>query len=136
MTNLGPTTRALCLAAAALTACGFAWGQSGTGSMPGAQDAPLSGDKPTPPSSAAPMASAPAGTVGTALSDTAITTKVKAAFAGDKTVSATTIHVTTKKGEVQLSGAAKSAAEKQRAEDIARTTDGVRNVRNAITVKP
>ncbi len=94
---------------------------------------PASGEQPAP---ATPTASAPAGTVGTALSDTAITTKVKAAFAGDTTVSAAAIHVTTQKGEVQLSGTAKSAAEKQRAEELARTTEGVRNVRSRITVKP
>ena len=45
---------------------------------------------------------------GAALSDAAITTKVKAKFAADSTVSATKIHVDTDNGVVKLTGTAKS----------------------------
>ena len=39
-------------------------------------------------------------------------------------------------GTVQLSGFAKSQAERERAENIARTTRHVREVRNSIVVRP
>lgn len=74
--------------------------------------------------------------VGSYVDDSAITTAVKAKMAEDKTVSATAISVETLKGTVQLSGFAKSQAEKDRAEAIARTTKDVKAVRNSIVVRP
>ena len=74
--------------------------------------------------------------VGSYVDDAGITTAVKAKMAEDKTVSATSISVETLKGVVQLSGFAKSDAEKARAGEIARTTKNVREVRNSIVVKP
>ena len=75
-------------------------------------------------------------TVGSYVDDAAITAAVKAKMAEDKSVSATAISVETLKGVVQLSGFAKSDAEKARAGEIARTTKHVREVRNSIVVKP
>jgi len=75
-------------------------------------------------------------TVGSYVDDAAITTAVKAKMAEDKTVSATAISVETLNGTVQLSGFAKSQAERDRAETIARTTRHVREVRNSIVVRP
>ena len=75
-------------------------------------------------------------TVGSYVDDAAITAAVKAKMAEDKSVSATAISVETLKGVVQLSGFAKSEAEKARAGEIARTTKHVREVRNSIVVKP
>ena len=75
-------------------------------------------------------------TVGSYVDDSAITTAVKAKMAEDKTVSATAISVETLKGTVQLSGFAKSQAEKDRAESIARSTKNVRAVQNSIVVRP
>ena len=75
-------------------------------------------------------------TVGSYVDDAAITAAVKAKMAEDKSVSATAISVETLKGVVQLSGFAKSDAEKARAAEIARTTKNVREVRNSIVVKP
>ena len=69
-------------------------------------------------------------------SDTAITTEVKTKMAADKAVAATAINVETMQGTVQLSGFAKSQAEKERAAEIARTAKGVRTVRNDIIVRP
>ncbi|HET7537090.1 MAG TPA: BON domain-containing protein [Candidatus Didemnitutus sp.] len=69
------------------------------------------------------------------IDDATITTKVKSAFATDDTVKATSIHVDTLNGTVQLSGYANSSAEKMRAEQIARNTAGVRGVINNITLK-
>ena len=75
-------------------------------------------------------------TVGAYVDDSAITTAVKAKMAEDKTVSAAAISVETLNGTVQLSGFAKSQAEKDRAESIARNTKHVRDVRNSIVVRP
>lgn len=75
-------------------------------------------------------------TVGSYVDDAGITTAVKAKFAEDKTVAATSIRVETLKGDVQLSGFAKSQAEKNRAEALARDTKGVTGVRNNIIVRP
>ncbi len=74
-------------------------------------------------------------TVGAYVDDSAITTKVKAKFADDPTVSAMAIKVDTMKGVVQLSGFAKSADERMMAERLARGTNGVSDVRNDIIVK-
>ncbi len=68
--------------------------------------------------------------------DTAITTVVKSKFAADPTVAATSISVETLNGTVQLSGFAKSNAEKMQAENIARGVKNVRLVRNDIIVRP
>ena len=75
-------------------------------------------------------------TVGAYVDDAAITTAVKAKFVDDKIVSASSIGVETLNGIVQLSGFAKSAAEKSQAEQIARSSKNVRSVRNDIIVRP
>ena len=75
-------------------------------------------------------------TVGSYVDDAAITTAVKAKFVDDKVVSAGSISVETLNGIVQLSGFAKSAAEKSQAEQIARNSKNVRSVRNDIVVRP
>jgi hyperosmotically inducible periplasmic protein len=74
-------------------------------------------------------------TVGSYVDDTTITTRVKAKFAEDKTVSAMAIQVETLKGTVQLSGFAKSLDEKMTAERLARSVNGVADVRNDIVVR-
>lgn len=75
-------------------------------------------------------------TVGAFVDDSAITTAVKAKFVEDRTVSASSISVETLNGTVQLSGFAKSDAEKMQAGNIARMSKGVREVRNNIVVRP
>ncbi len=75
-------------------------------------------------------------TAGAYVDDAAITTKVKARFAEDPTVAATSISVETLNGTVQLRGFAKSSAEKAQAENLARAVKGVRLVRNDIIVRP
>ena len=74
--------------------------------------------------------------MGAYVDDAGITTAVKTRMAEDKTVSATSISVETLNGTVQLSGFAKSQAEKNQAENIARHTKHVREVRNSIVVRP
>ena len=75
-------------------------------------------------------------TVGSYVDDAGITTAVKAKMAEDKSVAATSISVETLNGTVQLSGFAKTQAEKNQAEAIARNTQNVRDVRNSIVVRP
>lgn len=74
-------------------------------------------------------------TVGAYVDDAALTTRVKAKFAADPTVSAMAISVETLKGTVQLSGFAKSYEEKSMAEKLARETSGVVAVRNDIAIR-
>ena len=75
-------------------------------------------------------------TAGEYASDAAITTRVKSSFASDERVAATAINVETMKGVVQLSGFAKSQAEKDRAASLARQAKGVQGVKNDIVVRP
>ena len=67
--------------------------------------------------------------------DATITTKVNAALAKDKDLSAIKIDVDTQNGVVTLSGPAPTATAKQRASEIARTVKGVSSVNNQLTVK-
>lgn len=75
-------------------------------------------------------------TAGAYVDDVAITTAVKAKFVEDKSVDAGAIKVQTLNGTVQLSGFAKSSAEKAQAEMLARNTKGVRQVKNDLIVRP
>ena len=75
-------------------------------------------------------------TVGSYVDDAGITAAVKAKMKEEKNVSATSISVETLNGTVQLSGFAKSQTEKNQAENIARNTKHVREVRNSIVVRP
>jgi hyperosmotically inducible periplasmic protein len=68
------------------------------------------------------------------ISDTVITTKVKAELAKDKATKATDINVETKNGIVSLNGAVKSEAERAKAELDARTVKGVVDVTNNLRV--
>ncbi len=73
--------------------------------------------------------------VGAYLDDATLTTRVKASFADDKTVSTMAISVQTLKGTVQLSGFARSLEEKQAAGRLALQTSGVVAVQNDIVVR-
>lgn len=75
-------------------------------------------------------------TIGSYVDDATITAQVKAKFVGDKNVGATAIKVDTLNGMVQLSGFAKSVAEKDRAVSIARGVNGVKGVHDSILVRP
>lgn len=69
------------------------------------------------------------------IDDAALTTRVKAAFVADKTVSALNISVESDKGVVTLGGAARNSEEMRQAERVARQVRGVRAVRNNIIVR-
>lgn len=74
--------------------------------------------------------------VGDFASDTAITTKVKAAFVKEKDLSALDISVETTRGVTTLSGKVDSQAEVDLAERVARSVDGVHDVHNKLSVEP
>lgn len=68
--------------------------------------------------------------------DAGITTKVKSQFAADDTVKAYEINVTTNRGVVTLEGDVDSAAAKVQAVQLARTTEGVRDVVDQLVIDP
>jgi hyperosmotically inducible protein len=75
-------------------------------------------------------------TSGEYIDDSVITASVKTRMLEDERVAGTSITVETMKGTVMLSGFAKSEAEKAAAESIATSVDGVKAVKNEITVRP
>ena len=75
-------------------------------------------------------------TVGAYVDDAGITTAVKTRMAEDKTVSATSISVETLNGTVQLSGFAKSQAEKNQAYNFPPNTNLGRFGPNPFVVPP
>lgn len=75
-------------------------------------------------------------TVGAYVDDTGITALVKSRFFEDKDVAGSSISVETLNGTVMLSGFAKNALERNKAESIARGVKGVRAVRNEIAIRP
>ena len=69
------------------------------------------------------------------IDDSVIATKVKTALHTDDEVSGFQVNVETFKGTVQLSGFVDTMEQSQKAEEIARSVDGVQDVVNNITVK-
>ncbi|HVB81382.1 MAG TPA: BON domain-containing protein [Candidatus Binataceae bacterium] len=72
----------------------------------------------------------------TAITDTKITTKVKAAFATGKGIDSDDVHVTTTAGVVTLGGQVKNSEMAARLVTIAKNTEGVRSVTNNLQVNP
>jgi hyperosmotically inducible protein len=75
------------------------------------------------------------GKVGDKMSDTSLTTRVKADFSGEKLLEDSAIDVDTSNHVVTLRGTVASSAAKARAEEIARSTEGVTRVVNLIVVR-
>lgn len=73
--------------------------------------------------------------VGNKLDDGIITARVKSALLSDTGVKSGDIAVTTRKGEVQLSGFVDNRAQIDRAIDIVRTVEGVHGVVSEMSVK-
>jgi len=69
-----------------------------------------------------------------ALSDGAITAKIKSKMALDDTIKARDIRVATSDGVVTLSGKVGSTAERDRALQLARETDGVKSVTDQLQI--
>ncbi|MEO7007840.1 MAG: BON domain-containing protein [Caldimonas sp.] len=72
---------------------------------------------------------------GDAVSDAALTTKVKSALLADPNVKGLRIDVDTHEGTVTLNGSADSAANMERAATVARSVSGVKSVDNRLSVK-
>lgn len=85
--------------------------------------------------SVAPAAFADRST-GEYIDDNTVNASVKAALIADETTKAHEINVETFKGVVQLSGFVESDKEKDAAGKIAKSVDGVKDVRNNIAVGP
>jgi hyperosmotically inducible periplasmic protein len=78
----------------------------------------------------------PAGrSAGQVIDDSAITTKVKALMLEDGVMKTLAVSVSTFNGRVTLTGAVDSAAQKTRAEEIARGVAGVTGVNNLLEIK-
>lgn len=71
-----------------------------------------------------------------AVNDSTVTAKVKSKLAADPQTSAIKIGVQTNAGVVTLSGTVPSDTEKDKAEQIAKNTDGAKRVVNDIKVNP
>ena len=69
------------------------------------------------------------------VTDTWITTKVKAMLVEDPLVKATEVNVETYKGVVQLSGFVSSTAARSRAVEVAQAIKGVTSVKNDMRIK-
>ena len=81
------------------------------------------------------QATASKESLGEAIDDTWITTKVKSSLIGDKVVKARDIKVETLNGIVQLSGFVATRAESRKAAEIARGVKGVKGVKNDIRLR-
>ena len=69
------------------------------------------------------------------LSDSSITTKVKSKLLADEGLKGLDVKVKTYKGVVHLSGSVNSPQQAKRAIEIAQGVDGVKKVKNNLTVK-
>ncbi len=74
-------------------------------------------------------------TSGQYVDDATISTKVRSELIEDQALRAFDIHVETMQDVVQLSGFVDSAQQKLQAENIARSVNGVHNVKNNIIVR-
>ena len=79
--------------------------------------------------------SAQSETPGQYLDDSIITTKVKAAIFQEDSLKSLQIEVETYKGTVQLSGFVDSKASVKKAGEVAEKIEGVKSVKNDLTVK-
>jgi hyperosmotically inducible protein len=83
------------------------------------------------------LVSAENNSVGEFVKDSAITTQIKAKLLAAKDINSLHIKVDTdNNGVVVLTGAVKSAAEKEKVHDIAHSVDGVKNVLNKLIIDP
>jgi len=77
----------------------------------------------------------PHATTGQDVDDGMLTTSVKAKLMEDSTTKAYEINVGTQKGVVQLTGFVDSSTMKARAGELARSVDGVKDVRNDLEIR-
>lgn len=68
--------------------------------------------------------------------DAATTSSIKAKLLADDIVPSRKVKVETTEGVVQLSGSVENKAQSERAESIAKAVDGVKSVKNDLSIKP
>jgi len=76
-----------------------------------------------------------ASTGGDVFGDTGITTRVKNAMFSEPELKVMAIHVSTEDRVVTLSGTVKTRAERAKAIQVARNVEGVKTVKNELTVE-
>ena len=74
-------------------------------------------------------------TTGDFLGDTRTTTRVKSAIYSEPELKVMSIHVSTEEGVVTLSGTVKTKAERTKAVQVARKVEGVKQVKNDLTLE-
>jgi osmotically-inducible protein OsmY len=124
--SVKPTLLVAALAAAALVTVGCEQRGAGTTAKT---------DQTTTMAKVESKASQTADKVATAADDTAITAKVKAAILAEPGLKSLQINVDTKDATVTLTGNVDSDTMRDRAKQIASTTEGVKNVVDNLTVK-
>jgi hyperosmotically inducible periplasmic protein len=124
--NIKPTLLVAALAAAALVSVGCE--QRGTGTTARSSDQ-------TTTAKIEAKTSQTADKVATVADDTAITAKVKAAIIAEPGLKSLQINVDTKDATVTLSGNVDSDMMRDRAKQIASSTEGVKNVVDNLSVK-
>ena len=87
---------------------------------------------PSPSTTATPS---PGTTVGTVMDDTMVTSKVKTALLGDASTKSFAVSVETVQGDVRLSGFVDNQAQIDQALKVARGVEGVKSVRNELSLK-
>ena len=81
------------------------------------------------------LATGCATTGGDVFGDTGITTRVKSAIFSEPELKVMAIHVATEDGVVKLSGTVKTRAERTKAIQVARKVEGVKMVKNDLSVE-
>lgn len=74
-------------------------------------------------------------TVGQVVDDSALTAAVKGKLVADQTMQSYKVNVETQNGVVQLTGFVDSSEAKNRAAEVARSVDGVKDVRNDLEIR-
>ena len=77
----------------------------------------------------------PSTTVGTAIDDSVVTTRVKSALLADPDIKSFDVKIETRKGEVQLSGFVDNQAQLDRATAVTRGVSGVKGIENKMSLK-
>ena len=77
----------------------------------------------------------PQATVGQVVDDSALTAAVKGQLIADQTMQSYKVNVETQNGVVQLTGFVDSDKARSRAAEIARSVNGVKNVRNDLEIR-
>jgi len=132
--EMKPALLVVALAAAAVLTAGCE--QRGTNDTASKRDTASGSMAQTSPPATAPSTNTPPGTkVANAADDAAITAKVKAAILAEPGLKSLQINVDTKDQTVTLSGNVASDQMRDRAKQIAMSTEGVKNVVDNLTIK-